>query len=97
MTRLITGGLVYNVWVCEVGHHIRFTLSQQVFAMPVISNLDFNSLSSSLASKFNEYSRLEQIGGVVAGLITLYALHAVCSFVAGRLTSGFVCFCVESD
>ena len=43
--------------------------------MPVISNLDFNSLSA----KINEYSRLEQAGAVFVGLIAVYVLHSVCS------------------
>jgi hypothetical protein len=43
--------------------------------MPVISNLDFNSLSA----KINEYSRLEQAGAVFVGLIAVYVLHSVWS------------------
>jgi hypothetical protein len=41
--------------------------------MPVISNLDFNSLTT----KINEYSRLEQAGAVIAGVFAVYVLHSV--------------------
>ena len=59
--------------------------------MPVISSIDFNSLSG----KFNEYSRVEQIGGVLAGIVVLYALHAVCLGLE-MLILGIVRICIES-
>jgi hypothetical protein len=43
--------------------------------MPAISStIDFNSISA----KFHEFSRVEQVGGAIAGVLGLYVLHAVC-------------------
>jgi len=67
--------------------------------MPVISNLDFNSLSA----KINEYSRLEQVGAVLVGLVGVYVLHSVIPHlprggdVAYTGVVVVVCVCVESD
>jgi len=41
--------------------------------MPVISNLDLNTLTA----KIGEYSRLEQFGAVFVGAIAFYVLHSV--------------------
>lgn len=47
--------------------------SQVESTMPVISNLNFSTLSA----KISEYSRLEQIGAVLVGLVGVYFVHAV--------------------
>jgi len=64
--------------------------------MPVISNLDFNSLTA----KINEYSRLEQVGAAIVGVFAVYVLHSV--WPLGGMTSltvggiVVVCLCLES-
>jgi hypothetical protein len=66
--------------------------------MPAISStIDFHAISG----KLNEYSRIEQIGGVIAGIFGLYCLHAVppaSQFYDDHTdTVGAICFRVESD
>jgi hypothetical protein len=41
--------------------------------MPVISSIDFEGLTD----RFNEYSTVEKIGGVLGGIVTFYVLHTV--------------------
>jgi hypothetical protein len=62
--------------------------------MPVISSIDFNSLSG----KFAEYSRCERVLAVIVGAISVYVLHSVCnpsSLFAKTNLLDLVCVCVE--